>query len=153
MKPATIVILGVTIGILTGVIWFFNRPVDPFDKSDGTAKKVGFSSGTRYSTALRLSDKVRKEGFLSEADFQALRTVVIEEGDSGQLLALSIILPLKDAEQMRRALDVCKEAILNPNIDVMPERVLSSYHNRNPAVVDEFIGRNPAASKIVEPDK
>lgn len=151
MKLTTAVLIAITLGVATGVAWFFNRPVDPYRKTDEVAKRAGFSSGSRYGESLRLSDKVRKEGGLSEDDFSFLRQIVMSEGESGQLLALSIILPLQDPNQMRKALMACKEAVLNPSINIMPQRVLTSYRNRHPSVVEEFVSEHPEAARILEP--
>lgn len=153
LKRSTLISLGATFCFVMAVLWFFNRPVDPLVKDDASAKSAGFSSGKIFTSGLRLTKKVRETKSLSNNDFGVLRKLVQDEGESGQLLALTIILPLHEADQMRRALEACREAVLNEKIDIMPSRVLSSYRNRDRRVFDEFAKRNPSAIKIVEAEK
>ncbi|MCB8932939.1 MAG: hypothetical protein M9921_07785 [Fimbriimonadaceae bacterium] len=153
MKLSTIILAATTVGMVGAVIWYFNKPVDPFRKSDEVARNAGFSSGDRYSEGLKLSAKARKKEALTASDFAFLREMVLNEGDSGQLMALTIILPLEQPDQMQQGLDACREAVTNEKIPVMPERVLSSFRSRNKAVVDEFVARYPDAQAVLDKDR
>ncbi|MEQ1821748.1 MAG: hypothetical protein ABL949_04510 [Fimbriimonadaceae bacterium] len=142
--------LALTIGVLGALIWHFNKPVDPLQKSDSVAKSAGFSSGEIYSGGLRLSRKVRREKVLSASDFAELRKLVLDEGESGQLLALTVILPLDKPDQIRQALIACHEALLNEANNPIAKNVLTSFRNRDHSSVNEFISRNPKAKIILE---
>ncbi len=139
MKPVTIAITAAVLGVGTATIVAVSRA--PAERDSKLAKKVGFSSAQSYRNGLDLVEKSSKSKHLS--DLEGFKHLAQQEGDSGQLMALAVMLPLRDAEEQRRCLDLAEAALTNPVNKVMAIRVLSTYKNTNPSVVESFLTRHP----------
>lgn len=149
-RGTQIVIAAVLLGACAAGLWVAFRPSATTAATPEAAKRAGFSSPESYARSLALIDEMSKSGRLSSASMEHYRRMATSEGENGELLSLTIMLPAKERDQRKEFLRIATKALLNPEYQPLPSRVLSSYRTDTPDLVDEFIARHPEAQLRLE---